>query len=64
LLLRIAWVMIIPAGSHYSLKAAAGGERPDPARHPLTVDVKAVTLHHFSVEETAGGWRAEVVLDI
>jgi SHS2 domain-containing protein len=64
LLLRVTRVMIIPTGSHYTLKATAGGERPDPARHPLTVDVKAVTLHHFRVEETAGGWRAEVVLDI
>lgn len=64
LLLRVTWVMIIPTGSHFSLTAAAGGERPDPARHPLTVDVKAVTLHHFRVEETADGWRAKVVLDI
>jgi SHS2 domain-containing protein len=30
----------------------------------MTVDVKAVTLHRFLVEETEEGWRSVVVLDI
>ena len=40
------------------------GEPFDPARHPLNADVKAVTLHRFSVRRTGDAWGAEVVLDI
>jgi SHS2 domain-containing protein len=64
LLLRIATITISLFEAHFALTAEAGGERLDPARHPLTVDVKAVTLHRFRVEETDKGWLAEVVLDI
>ena len=64
LLLRVSSVNINLADAHFTLTAEAGGERPDPARHPLAVDVKAVTLHRFRVEETDEGWLAEVVLDI
>jgi SHS2 domain-containing protein len=64
LLLRVSSVNINLADAHFTLTAEAGGERPDPARHLLAVDVKAVTLHRFRVEETDEGWLAEVVLDI
>jgi SHS2 domain-containing protein len=64
LLLRATAVTISGAGSHFTLDAKAGGERLDAERHQLIVDVKAVTLHRFRVEETAEGWRTEVVLDI
>ena len=64
LLLRAEALSIIPSGNHFTLKAVARGERLDPARHPLIVDVKAVTLHRFLVEETKDGWRSVVVLDI
>ncbi len=64
LLLRVAALSIIPSENHFTLKAVARGERLDPARHPLIVDVKAVTLHRFLVEETKEGWRSVVVLDI
>jgi SHS2 domain-containing protein len=30
----------------------------------LVTDVKAVTLHHFSLERVGGLWRATVVLDV
>jgi SHS2 domain-containing protein len=40
------------------------GERIDPARHALLVDVKAVTLHKFELVKERGGWKATVVLDI
>lgn len=46
------------------LTADAYGERLNPARHDLIVDVKAVTLHRFKVEQTVRGWEALVVLDI
>jgi SHS2 domain-containing protein len=64
LLLRIKSATIDLIGESYTLTAVARGERIDPDRHPLTVDVKAVTLHRFKVEETVEGWRCEVVLDI
>jgi SHS2 domain-containing protein len=64
LLLRVSSVNINLADAHFTMTAEAGGERPDPARHPLAMDVKAVTLHRFRVEETDEGWLAEVVLDI
>ncbi len=64
LLLRPQSLTIIPGSCHYTLHAVASGERIDPARHPLTVDVKAVTLHRFQVDETEDGWRSVVVLDI
>jgi SHS2 domain-containing protein len=64
LLLRPLSLTIIPESGRYTLHSVARGERIDPARHPLTVDVKAVTLHRFQVEETKDGWRSVVVLDI
>jgi SHS2 domain-containing protein len=64
LLLRVAELSIVPTEDHFTLKAVARGERLAPARHQLTVDVKAVTLHRFLVEETEEGWRSVVVLDI
>ena len=64
LLLRAEVLSIIPSVNRFTLKAVARGERLDPARHPLIVDVKAVTLHRFLVEETKDGWRSVVVLDI
>jgi SHS2 domain-containing protein len=64
LLLRITSLDMGAAGPVFTLSATVCGERPYPARHRLLVDVKAVTLHRFRVEETDSGWRAEVVLDI
>lgn len=64
LLLRARSVIISQVGEHFVLNTEACGERLDPARHQLIVDVKAVTLHRFRVEKTEEGWRAEVVLDI
>jgi SHS2 domain-containing protein len=64
LLLRMKSANITLAGDTYILDAVLSGERIDSARHPLSVDVKAMTLHRFKVEETAEGWHSEVVLDI
>jgi SHS2 domain-containing protein len=64
LLLRIISVIFSRAGARFVLNAEARGEQIDPARHPMIVDVKAVTLHRFKVEKTKDMWRAEVVLDI
>lgn len=64
LLLRVTSVRFSRIDALYVLNADAYGELLDPARHPLIVDVKAVTLHRFKVEKVEKGWQAEVVLDI
>ncbi len=64
LLLRLSKVTITSEGGRTIVTAEAYGEEIDRERHELLVDVKAVTMHRFKVEETAEGWTATVVLDI
>lgn len=64
LLLRVKKVTIREHEGRFIVTAEAGGEKIDPDRHRLLVDVKAVTMHHFQVKETPQGWIATVVLDI
>ena len=64
LLLRVASIDISRNGVTITLQATLRGELVDRLRESLHADVKAVTLHRFSVEERDGAWRAEVVLDI
>ncbi len=64
LMLRIQELRIKGTDAGHLLEAIAVGERLDPDRHSLRVDVKAVTLHRFSLERTDQGWRALVILDI
>ena len=64
LLLRVKKIEIQRIDGLYALEVEARGEELDPARHDLVVDVKAVTLHRFRVEKTAGGWEATVILDV
>jgi SHS2 domain-containing protein len=52
------------AAGPFTLAAVLCGEKMDPARHSMLADVKAVTLHRFSVEQVSRGWAAEVVLDV
>jgi len=64
LLLRTREVRIDERDQKWFLKAEAAGEPLDAARHHQRADVKAVTLHDFSVEKEDGGWKARVLLDI
>jgi SHS2 domain-containing protein len=64
LMLRVGQVRIAERHGHYGLTAVARGERLDANRHRPRVDVKAVTLHRFSLQQRAGGWDATVILDI
>jgi SHS2 domain-containing protein len=64
LLLRVRELHIHERGENYLLTASAFGEPIDPERHQQRADVKAVTLHGFSVEKKNGGWKARVLLDI
>jgi SHS2 domain-containing protein len=64
LLLRVRDVQIDEKKEGYFLQAEAAGELLDAGRHHQRADVKAVTLHDFSVEKKNGGWKATVILDI
>ena len=64
LLLRIREVQIDKRDEIYFVKATAEGEPLDAERHQQRADVKAVTLHCFSVKQEKGGWKARVLLDI
>jgi SHS2 domain-containing protein len=64
LLLRLREVQIAESEQNYVVKTTAEGEPLDAERHHQRADVKAVTLHDFSVEQTESGWKARVLLDI
>ena len=64
LLLRVRDARIEERDEKYFLTAEAAGELVDLARHHQRADVKAVTLHDFSVKKEDGGWKARVLLDI
>ena len=64
LLLRAREVRIEHKDEAYVLKATMTGEQLDATRHQQRADVKAVTLHGFSVEQRDDGWKARVLLDI
>jgi SHS2 domain-containing protein len=64
LLLRVPQVRIAQNSGGYQLEAVGRGEKLDPNRHRMRVDVKAVTLHRFNLQESEHGWEASVILDI
>ena len=53
-------VRITPA----ELTAVALGEKFDPNRHEINLEIKAVTWHNLKVVQTPSGWMAEVIVDI
>ena len=63
LLLRVDEIRIEDEGQ-FRLAAKLSGEKLDPMKHPLGADVKAVTLHRFSLSKSDDGWKATAVLDI
>ena len=63
-LLRLREVQIDARNDINFVKATAAGEPLDVERHHQRADVKAVTLHDFSVERMKSGWKAKVLLDI
>lgn len=46
------------------LKCVCRGTRIDLSTHELRTDVKAVTYHHFKLEQTGDGYTAHVILDL
>jgi SHS2 domain-containing protein len=47
-----------------SLKAAARGERFDPARHEFKTEIKAVTYHQVEVSQKGETWVGKVIFDL
>ncbi|HEY2568168.1 MAG TPA: archease [Candidatus Udaeobacter sp.] len=64
LLLRVCEARIEPKDAGHFLEAQVAGEQLDDTRYQQRADVKAVTLHGFSVKEDDGNWKARVLLDI
>jgi SHS2 domain-containing protein len=64
LFLRATNVRVWEDERGWQVDAVLEGERIDPARHQLSGDVKAVTLHRLRVQPTPEGWEATVVLDV
>ena len=64
MLVRSARVTLGRDGEEHRLDATIEGEPFDPLRHPIKVTIKAVTYHALEVLETAGGWRARIVVDV
>jgi SHS2 domain-containing protein len=70
LLFRFATERRLPAEVEVHRADEAGAEatvafaRWDPGRHGEGADVKAVTRHAARLEPEAGGWVAQVVLDV
>jgi SHS2 domain-containing protein len=42
----------------------AGGEKFDPEKHPLETEIKAVTFHQLTFEQTDSGYEARVIFDL
>jgi len=55
---------VVPGTSSWRLRVRASGDEISLEKHELMADVKAVSLHNFTVRETPDGWRAEVILDV
>ncbi len=46
------------------LTAIARGEKIDPKRHEINLEIKAITWHGLKVVQSPDGWMAEVIVDI
>lgn len=64
-ILRIASIELDEASGFWRLHAVLYGEALTPEKHGHGADIKAVTLHEFSLKKYPDGlWRARVMLDI
>lgn len=64
LLLLIKTIRIEQGKDNWSAFVEAAGESIDPQRHDLVVDVKAITLHNFTVQHAGTRWTATVIVDV
>ena len=54
----------IDAITHKHVTATLRGEFYDPARHEIRQDIKAVTYHQATIQETPQGWSGKVIFDV
>lgn len=54
----------VKISGNYKIEAKFIGEKINREKQGLNTDVKAVTMHMFSLKKENGGYRATVVLDI
>ncbi|MAG47487.1 hypothetical protein CL617_02680 [archaeon] len=47
-----------------SLTAELKGEKLNPKKHELLVDVKAITYHKFKLEKVKNSWESFIILDV
>ncbi len=64
LLLRVRHLRMETEGDLARLEGELYGEKLNPQKHDLVVDVKAVTFYRYRVEQTEKGWEATVVADV
>jgi len=50
--------------SNNKLKATCYGEKFNPARHRIKIDVKAATYHMLKIVQDSEGYSAQVIFDI
>jgi SHS2 domain-containing protein len=48
----------------YRLKAKLRGEKIDPDRHELQLDIKAATYHNLKIQKVGDRFMAEIIFDI
>jgi SHS2 domain-containing protein len=46
------------------LSAEVRGEKFDPSRHRVKIEIKTPTYHMFSIKPEAGGYKATIILDV
>ena len=61
---RMLWCRFDVRVTATGLTATISGEPFDPSRHLLSREVKAITYHGLKLEESDGGFLAEVIVDI
>lgn len=63
LLASVENLRILAADAGFACQAVFLGDR-DPARYDIYGDVKAITYHEMKVEQSAGEWLVQVVVDM
>jgi SHS2 domain-containing protein len=47
-----------------NLAATVAGEPRDPKRHPIRVEIKAVTFHRLQIMQDSNGYTGQVIFDV
>src|SRR3989344_86095 len=64
LLLFSKFKIKIKQNKEFLLIAESYGEKLNPKKHELLVDVKAVTYHSYKVEKIKNYWKAFIIIDV